>query len=419
MPTLDEWEQALTTPRTVIVESSQALVQEVQQIHAAKDAKRVQDGDPIPPRKNNLAPVATFAPELQVPVVPAYLLERLGVVTTPLIPNLADLCSTWARLRYLWAFEIPNPGAQAPRLKLSAEARNIDFHQKGLLSDEIGIGMAALLLGTYFNAPESVDVSIAMDDGNWQIGQLNRSSPDYLFFDSTKANLFVVECKGTQTSRSNSLDQVRRGTEQVQSLVFTNRPTPPSLVVATCISKTGTRILLIDPPGDEDGEKSKERPERINDREWMIRDTVEFDRSTRLFSESKLLSFAGADEAAENKLEQTRIMRPTTRRYQRREFEITENEFGRFRGVRQRIGLGDRMNVDVFQALDVSIYDALLVDDPAQIDEETRTFQRRSRARTATPGVAQPVSTTREDGGLIVRTAGPDGSLLEIRVSQP
>src|ERR1035438_6600882 len=137
MPTLDEWEQALTTPRTVIVESSQALVQEVQQIHAAKDAKRVQDGDPIPPRKNNLAPVATFAPELQVPVVPAYLLERLGVVTTPLIPNLADLCSTWARLRYLWAFEIPNPGAQAPRLKLSAEARNIDFHQKGLLSDEI------------------------------------------------------------------------------------------------------------------------------------------------------------------------------------------------------------------------------------------------------------------------------------------
>ena len=107
--------------------------------------------------------------------------------------------------------------------------------------------MAAVLLGTYFNAPLAVDVSIAMQEPTWQreIVPENDSSPDYLFFDSTQTNLYVVECKGTQSARSNSLNQVRRGTEQVQALNFTNRATPPSLVIATCLSKKGTRVLLI------------------------------------------------------------------------------------------------------------------------------------------------------------------------------
>ena len=36
MPDLAEWEQALTVPRRIIVESSQNLVQQVQQRHARK-----------------------------------------------------------------------------------------------------------------------------------------------------------------------------------------------------------------------------------------------------------------------------------------------------------------------------------------------------------------------------------------------
>jgi hypothetical protein len=278
--------------------------------------------------------------------------------------------------------------------------------------------MAALLLGTYFNAPLAVDVSIAMQDPNWQIGRQNNSSPDYLFFDSTQTNLFVVECKGTQSSRSMSLDQVRRGTEQVQALTFTNRATPPSLVVATCLSKKETRILLIDPPGDDDSPPT-ERPERVSEREWMIRDTAEFVRSTRLLSNAKVLSFAGADEAAATLLEQTHTKVRRTRRYEARETEITENEFGQFRGIRQRVGLKDRMNVDVFQAVDRRVYDAVVAEDSARTDEELRTFHRRAVAATGEPQNMQPVSTRRENGALVVRSAGPDGSLLEIRVSAP
>ncbi|MGA9068859.1 MAG: hypothetical protein WB424_01305 [Terracidiphilus sp.] len=419
MPTLAEWEQALTVPRRVIVESSQNLVQQVQQRHARKDAQRKQ-GQPAPPRKNNLTVVQTFAPELAVPVVPAYLLHRLGVVTTPSVENLADISSTWAYLRYLWAFRIPEAGERNPLLRLSEEARRIDFHQKALLSDEIGVGMAAVLLGTYFNAPLAVDVSIAMQEPTWQrqIVPQNDSSPDYLFFDSTQTNLYVVECKGTQSARSNSLNQVRRGTEQVQALNFTNRATPPSLVIATCLSKKGTRVLLIDPPGEDDSHPP-EKPERVSEREWIIRDAAEFVRSTRLLSNAKVLSFSGADEAAANMLERTHIREQKTFRYAARETQMAENEFGQFRGVRQRVAMKDRMNIEVFQALDRRVYDAVVAEDSARTDEEMRAFQRRAIAASREPHTTQPVSTSHENGTLVVRSAGPDGSLLEIRVSAP
>jgi hypothetical protein len=98
---------------------------------------------------------------------------------------------------------------------------------------------------------------------------------------------------------------------------------------------------------------------------------------------------------------------------------MTENEFGQFRGIRQRVGLKDRMNVDVFQALDRRVYDAVVAEDSARTDEELHTFQRRTVAAMGETQTMQPVSTRRENGALVVRSAGPDGSLLEIRVSAP
>lgn len=205
MPTLEEWEQALAAPRQVYVESSTDLIQEVHQQQAKKDAKRQKRGQQIPPRKSALSVAPAFAPEKYIEIVPAYMLHRLGVVTTPAVENLADICSTWAYFRYLWAFEIPSPGTFAPPLRLSGAAKQIDFHQKGLLSDQIGVGMAAILMGDHLNAPLAADVSVAMDDPSWPIDLQYETSPDYLFFDATQTNLFVVECKGTQSSRSESI----------------------------------------------------------------------------------------------------------------------------------------------------------------------------------------------------------------------
>jgi len=357
---------------------------------------------------------------LELPVVPTYMLLRLGVVTTPVVENLADICSTWAYFRYLWAFDIPAQGTIDPVLRLSEAARNIDFHQKGLLSDQVGVGMAALLLGTYLNAPLAADVSVAMDDPSWPIDLQYEASPDYLFFDATQTSLFIVECKGSQTSRSYALDQLRRGTEQVPSLTFTDGRTPPSLVIATWLSKDGTEVFLVDPPDDEDASpKRPEKAERVGQRDWRVRSDAEFTRATTLVSEAKVLSFAGADQAAASKLERAHTPVPRTPRSSPRETVISENEFGRFRGVRQRVGLRDRFNVDVFQALDTTVYDALLAEEPARTDETLRAFQ--SKSVLAAPNVQhqQPVTTKQENGAIVVRCAGPDGSLLEVRVSPP
>ncbi len=113
MPTLEEWEQALSRPRSVRVESSQGLLQEVRQRHSKKDAKRQQNGQEIPPRKDYITVVPAFDPILDVPVIPAYLLHRLGVVTTPQIENLADICSTWAYFRYCGRLTFPLPAKPA------------------------------------------------------------------------------------------------------------------------------------------------------------------------------------------------------------------------------------------------------------------------------------------------------------------
>jgi len=213
VPTLDQWVNALATERTVTIESSPGLLAEIQSKQNRRDAILQQKGEVLVPRKMNLAPGPNLPPLQVIGVAPIHLLHRLGVVTTPPVPNLADICSTWAYFRYLWAFELPD-GRPDDRLRLSQSAKTIDFHQKGLMSDQIGVGMAALLMGVLFDAPDAVDVDVAMDDPIWPI-ELGSSRPDYIFQRVDQSVQFVVECKGTRCSRNDVIEQLRRGTEQV------------------------------------------------------------------------------------------------------------------------------------------------------------------------------------------------------------
>ena len=79
------------------------------------------------------------------------------------------------------------------------------------------------------------------------------ASPDYLFWNAAQTAYYVVECKGTRCSRNVALEQLRRGTEQVPSLRFTDGRQPPTaLVVGTRLTGKGTEVLVIDPPPDEE-----------------------------------------------------------------------------------------------------------------------------------------------------------------------
>jgi hypothetical protein len=143
-----------------------------------------------------------------------------------------------------------------------------------------------------------------MNDPSWPIQTINRLSPDYLFFNADHSNLFIVECKGTQSSRSEALSQLRRACEQAASLQFTDgRVPPPAMMVATFLSPVGTKVFILDPPGEE-----KELPHR--ERDWKVSDSPKFYRGTRILSEARLLSFAGLDTQAENKSGEAGIRRP-------------------------------------------------------------------------------------------------------------
>ncbi|MDQ2976302.1 MAG: hypothetical protein M3R69_12965 [Acidobacteriota bacterium] len=160
----------------------------------------------------------------------------------------------------------------------------------------------------------------------------------------------------------------------------------------------------------------QDKPERVGKREWRVRDDAQFALSTGLISEAKVLSFAGADEGAETKLERAHVRTERRRRAASQETEVTENEFGRFRGVRQRVPVKDRVNVEVFQALDTAVYDAMLSEEPQRATEEIQAFQRRTTSATDDLD-SEPVLTTHDGDALVVKSAGPDGTLLEVRVS--
>src|SRR4051812_33549290 len=119
MPSLQTWIDALSDERLVAVESSPALITEILSRQATCDAALQAKGKALPARKAQIVSASNLPPHSSIRVAPIHLLHRLGVATTPVIPNLTDICSTWAQYRYLWAFELPD-GSPRDQLRLSA-----------------------------------------------------------------------------------------------------------------------------------------------------------------------------------------------------------------------------------------------------------------------------------------------------------
>ena len=417
MPTRQEWVNALLTPRNVTIESSQELLASVQAKQAQKNARLQANGYPPMLRKGPLAVVTQFEPSLTVQLMPIHLLHRLGVITTPVVPNLADISSTWAYIRYLWAFEPPDGTPNDP-LRLSGAALGIDRHQKVLMSDQIGVGMAALVMGSYFNAPEAADVAVALSEQVLPVELTEAASPDYLFSNAERTACYIVECKGTRCSRNVALQQLRRGTEQVPSLRFTDGRQPPiALVIGTRLTDEGTEVLVIDPPPDE--EESK-RVIKHGPKEWEIPDSEEFRRLMGVASELKILGYAAADEAVE-KIVTRRWPRvaeawPTIPRPRRT--IVRENVFGEFSGVQQTLPFRDGVHVEVFQGIGRGVLAGHMAHDDAQVRTEREELL--SRIHAHDPDHVQRFGFLRtenadEVGALSVSS---DGTILEFRLTE-
>ena len=405
MPSAEQWRDALLVPRELTIESSSELLSAIRK-------KQIRKGT-MSRAKRSLTAVDQFEPSRKVSVAPIQLLHKLGVVTTPIIPNLTDICSTWAYIRYLWAFEIPN-GSPKERLRLSAAALDIDFHQKGLMSDQIGVGMAALIMEQYFDAPNAADVSIVAKERILPVELAGGASPDYLFSNATGSKFYVVECKGTRCSRNVAIDQLRRGTEQVPSLRFNDsRPPPTALVIATRLTGRQTEVLVVDPPQNEN-EPGDQVLAAAND--WAIQDPQELKRVVEITSQLKTLGYAAADEIGQGLA--TRELPHLGAEWQMtpRETVPRDNDFGGFIGIEQTLPFPDRVRVSVFQGIARDVLGAVKERD----HQAAITAREKLRASicevTGTRDHRSGFKETETTDGLGATNVSSDGTILEIRI---
>ncbi len=409
MPTLEEWEAALETIRYVRVDSTDILANRINQI-------------PNSPSFEGVSKLATslseFSHPRQIAITSSELLLHLGRITTPRIENLVDLSSTWAKIRYVWAFyPDPNPS----ELMLSEEALNIDFHQKGLMSDEFGVGMAALISERYFGGTNPVDVDVAFR--SQMIPGLDyqySTSPDYLFTRQGGGYL-VVECKGTRSGRGASYRQLKRGTEQLPSLVFPSGTQTLSVVIGTCLSESGTDVFIIDPPNKGDSKKEQ--------RKYVVRDERAFTAILDRMHISNLYLFSGATSLAAEVIpdEKTkeRLRRLLQRDHPPEQIRVSEME-EEYLGISQEVRLvGDANTLSIFQGVSSNVFRALPHQDISLITEESQRHYQKAislsqharfdNQRQDQPG---PIFIQRINNSLRANVFGKDGTFLRIEVTR-
>lgn len=300
---LNRLRRVLESQYSVGLISNPGLCERVSRKITAREQELLAKGRPAPVTKMpTTVPAIQAEPNWRIRAIDP--LHKLGLLTTPAWLNMAQLSASWATRRYFWA--VAEPDGEDPELRLSRDARLLDFHQKTLLSDEFGVAMAGLLLEQRFNAPSAVDISVALNDPSvyQDIDQVGTTQPDYLMWGAGRAcPYYVVECKGSQTNADTSMDQLRRGLEQVPSVVFrTGGRRVISLVIATCMEEDRTVVYVIDPPPDDPPYSDDDEPDDSNQdkvsyktgkRSWRIADRARFQKRTELATASGLLKWAG------------------------------------------------------------------------------------------------------------------------------
>ncbi len=288
--------RVLATPLQVSVETSDDLAAQV--MAASIDR---------PPRLNPKPARAfqSFPPQQDFEVRAIDLLRKIGELTTPLNVNMARLSASWATRRYFWSIRDPiHPGPSS--FALSEDARKMERHQKTLLSDEFGVGFAGLVAEHLLGTTRFIDVDFALANPRRYFGvhAQSRRRPDYLFWGSDTP-VYIVECKGSQTTRSTVVGQLRRGMEQLRSIRIPGGATE-ELVIATHLQDDLTQVFVLDPPGDREPETegrgtrrpSESIPRRTGERTFEVVDPDAFAEKVSIGTDLALLRWAGQHQTA-------------------------------------------------------------------------------------------------------------------------
>lgn len=332
--TSQQWIQSLIRQREFTIDSSKGLVDRV---------KRVNKSKTFHGHRKQISSVPEYQTAQIMKVSILELLWNLGKITTPRIPNLVDLASTWAIIRYIWVFD---PDLAQTDLVLSNYSRNLDFHQKAVLSDDLGVAFSSYIVRKYFGGIWPQPVSIAVRKQNPSGIRLKyNTSPDYIF-KSSGGGYIVVECKGTITGKQTTINQLGRGREQIPSVTIGSSQTL-GLITGACMMKNHTTVFIIDPPEKEDFGSDENK--------FFISNPEQFDKELETMYAADQLRFAGLDELAQ------RIISPITMQkdeviYDRKLSIVKRETIDTFNGISSPdFYLGNGLSARIFKGISNSI----------------------------------------------------------------
>ena len=130
------------------------------------------------------------------------------------------------------------------RSRLCKEWEDIDPHQKTILSDEFGVGFTTYLLCEKLGCIGFADTLYIQKHpdlaryfsvrSSKKIGR--QKSPDYIAIDD-RHDIYVIECKGTQSSYSTLKTSIKKGQEQKNSIALAPSSVKHSLVAGLFVPK--------------------------------------------------------------------------------------------------------------------------------------------------------------------------------------
>jgi hypothetical protein len=356
-------------------------------------------------------------------VAPLELLLGLGRLTSALpglhrigasgMPGLIALrtASRWAVMRYLWAF-----ADDRPELSLSGLTDEVRFHQRTLLSENLGIALAADLIENHvlLGATRVVDADAVGYDPVLAVDMqaLSSHKPDYFWYrveGDRLTDVVVVEVKGTTSGRRRCIEQMARGVEQVLVPARIRGVTMRRIVVGTELRSGRLRAHAVEVAEPEEAVR-RHAYEVVRSREFRRLDEVS-DLQVDRFREEVEEEAAAADSFY---LDQVRLHAfagvPVTEQSLSGESEAVQNILARreviaadglvFRCETSRVEIGDRI-LDVRTGVaEEFLSSADAYRSPGSADRRNAYRQRRvgrgqasARGESMETGTSMPVAT--------------------------
>lgn len=252
--TLQQWANSLSEPAWIEMESSADLVAKINSAVASLDAGAHAESKPL------LTPIPVLQGVSRFQTPPINLLHALSKITAPPVPNLAAFSASWAERRYIWVFDPDRPGPD-PWLRLSSFTERLDFHQKTLLSADLGVAVACYVMETFFPIAETADATSAVELKTKGAFHVGRKWPDLVCTEATGPKGYIVECKGSGSGWQEVKRQLVQGTRQVTSVRLAPGTPTDRFVLATEIQEDRFKVHAIDPPGDEEVDEADQHAE--------------------------------------------------------------------------------------------------------------------------------------------------------------